>query len=237
MEDEGGSRAVALVPGAGCTERLWAAQLPELSAIADVHHVEHRRSEDVVELAAAALAALPPRFALAGMSMGGMVALEITRQAPDRVERLALLNTRARAETPEEQAARPRIIAMAERDGIEPLIDFAWPRMASERRRDDRELRATFEEMMRDTGVEGIVRQQRVLLSVPGYESLLASIRVPTLVLASAGDLAAPADEALAMAEAIPGAQFVTVEGGHLSPLEAPADVTAALLRWMEASG
>src|SRR5205809_3821515 len=105
---------ILLVPGLNCSPRLYSPQIPALWRFGPVTVADHTRDDTMAAIAARILAAAPPRFALAGLSMGGYIALEMLRQAPDRVLRLALLDTGARADSPEQRERRLRLIAMAE---------------------------------------------------------------------------------------------------------------------------
>jgi pimeloyl-ACP methyl ester carboxylesterase len=182
------------------------------------------------------LAAAPPRFALAGLSMGGYVALEIVRQAPDRVTRLALLDTGARADTPEATAKRHANIALAEAGRFIDVIDPQFPLYVHPSRANDHALKADYLAMCHDVGPKAYVRQQKAIMARVDSRPLLSTIRCPTLVLVGAEDAATPLILSEEMAAGISGAQLVTVaDCGHLSTIERPEAVTDALIAWMRA--
>src|SRR5215471_2074505 len=122
------SLPILLVPGLTCTARLYAAQIPALWPYGPVTVVDHRQDDDIAAIAKRVLDNAPPRFALAGLSMGGYVAFAMMRQAPERIAKLALLDTQARADTPEQKAGRETQIAMAQTGRLNELVDLSIPR-------------------------------------------------------------------------------------------------------------
>jgi pimeloyl-ACP methyl ester carboxylesterase len=225
---------LVLVPGLAASARLYGAQLPELWRRGPVTVADHTRGETMAEIARRVLAAAPPRFALAGLSMGGYVAFELLRQAPERVARLALLDTTARPDRPEQSEARRAQIARAERGELRAVIDDLYALVVAPDRRDDAPLRALVHAMAQDVGAEAYVRQQRAIVARPDSRSQLAAIRCPTLVLVGEHDALTPPALAVEMADGIDGARLVVVPGsGHLSTLERPGAVTDALLAWL----
>jgi pimeloyl-ACP methyl ester carboxylesterase len=192
------------------------------------------RDDRIDAMAARLLASAPPRFALAGLSMGGYVAFEVIRQAPERVLRLALLDTIARVDTPETLSGREQQIELASDGGFDELIESIYPFVVHPSRHDDLGLRETIAHMALEVGPEAFVRQQRAIMGRADSRATLARIRCKTLVLAGDSDLLAPPDEAAAMARSIEGARLVIVEQcGHVSTLEQPHAVTAALENWL----
>ncbi len=225
---------LALVPGSGCDERLFAPQVEALGGTVRVHLVENTDQPRIDRLAGAALARLPDRFALAGLSQGGLVALEIVRQAPERVTGLALLDTLPGPGLRVDRLRHRLAIAMLAARAHRPIDRIMWPRYVAPAHLDDADLHAVVRAMMRANGTRGLINQQRIFLTRPDYRPLLPEITVPTLVLVGDQDTLAPVEAAVATAEAIPDADLVTVPGsGHLTTLEAPAAVTAALQHWL----
>ena len=219
-----------LVPGLLCSARLYAPQVTALWPLGPVTVADHRRDADVAAIAARILADAPPRFALAGLSMGGYVAFAMLRQAPERIVRLALLDTSARPDTPEQSAARETFIAMAEAGQLAAVVDTLAPRFLHRDRRTDATLNRVIRDMAADTGVAAFVRQQRAIMTQPDSRPQLASIACPTLVLVGEGDELTPPSLAQEIAAGIAGARLVTVPAcGHLSTLEKPEAVMAAL--------
>jgi pimeloyl-ACP methyl ester carboxylesterase len=225
---------IVLVPGLLCSPRLFAEQVPELWRFGPVLVADHTRDDRMAAIAARLLAAAPPRFALAGLSMGGYVALEIMRQAPRRVARLALLDTSARPDTPEQTERRRAQIALTESGRFGEIADMQYPLLVHRSREEDGELRRLVRLMAAETGPAGFVRQQTAIMGRPDSRPHLAGIACPTLVLVGAADELTPPDRSEEMARAIPGARLVVVSGsGHLSPLERPPQVTRALVEWL----
>jgi pimeloyl-ACP methyl ester carboxylesterase len=182
------------------------------------------------------LAEAPETFALAGLSMGGYLALEVVRQAPERVTRLALLDTNARADTDEQRRNREREIALAEGGRFREACDARWEKSVHPDRLADPELRQIYDLMAEETGPEVFVRQLRAIMSRRDSRPMLPEIRVPTLILVGEEDELTPPEQAREMAGLIPGATLVTVPAcGHLSTLERPRKVAEALAAWLKA--
>jgi len=227
---------IVLVPGLLCSPRLYGEQLPALWRCGPVMIADHTREESMAAIARRLLAVAPSRFALVGLSMGGYLSFEIMRQAPDRVVRLALLDTSARADTPEQSERRRTQIVLARGGRFAEIPDAQFPLWVHPARANDEALRRIVRLMAEDTGAEAFVRQQTAILTRPDSRSGLAAIRCPTLVLVGDGDQSTPPDRAAEIVRGIAGAGFVTVpDCGHLSTLERPAEVTRALLEWLEA--
>jgi len=183
------------------------------------------------------LAAAPPRFALAGLSMGVIIALELVRQAPARVARLALLDGRAVQDDEETKASRRSYIEMA-RSGrfMEITRDHILARLILPKHREDRALVETILGMAEVTGPEIFIRQETALVERADYRPLLPQIRCPTLIVVGADDAITPLPFAEEMARGIAGARLEIVpDCGHLSTLERPAETSALLESWLRA--
>jgi pimeloyl-ACP methyl ester carboxylesterase len=154
------SQDLLLIPGLLCTAELYAPQMAELSSVARVQVANHATTDSMAGIAATILAAAPARFALCGLSMGGYLALEIMRQAPERVTRLALLDTNAKADTPERVQVRHAQVATAEQEGFGPGLKTLVPLLIHPRRLSDSALVGTIERMALQTGVTHFARQQ-----------------------------------------------------------------------------
>jgi pimeloyl-ACP methyl ester carboxylesterase len=230
------SQPVVLVPGLNCSPRLYAAQMPALWRFGPVTVADHSRDDTMGAIVRRILGSAPPRFALAGLSMGGYVALEIVRQAADRVVRLALLDTGSRDDPAEMQAKRRVNIAAAEAGRFDEIVDAQFPLYVHPARASDAALKAAYLAMCHDVGPQAYIRQQKAIMSRADQRPLLPAIRCPTMVLVGAQDEATPPALSQEMAAAIPGARLVTVpECGHLSTMERPDAVTAELVAWMNA--
>lgn len=228
------SLPIVLIPGLLCSPRLYAEQLPALWRFGAVTVADHTRDDSVGGIARRLLAAAPPRFALVGLSMGGYTAFEVMRAAPDRVVRLALLDTSARPDLPEQGERRRAQIALARGGRFAEVLDPLFQSWVPPSHRTDATLRHVVQLMAEETGPDAFVRQITAIMTRPDSRPGLAAIRCPTLVLVGDKDEATPPERAAEIADGIPGARLVAVpESGHLSPLEQPAHVTRALVEWL----
>jgi len=226
---------VVLVPGLNCSARLYAEQIPSLWRFGPVVVADHTRDDSMAAIAARILAAAPPRFALVGLSMGGYIALTMLREAPDRVDRLALLDTSARPETPEQTARRKPQIALAESGRFAEVPPLQFPVFVHRNRQNDDALRQRVRMMAEETGAEAFLRQQKAIMTRGDARPLLGSIACPTLVLVGEGDELTPLPLSQEITAGIVGSRLVVVpDCGHLSTMERPEAVTQALMEWMQ---
>ena len=229
------SLPIVLIPGLLCSPRLYGEQLPELWRFGPLFIADHTRDDSLEGIAQRILMAAPRRFALVGLSMGGYIAFAIMRSSPDRVARLALLDTSARADTPEQSDRRRAQIALARDARFGEVLDQFFPVWVHPSRRDDEMLRRIVQRMAEETGPDAFVRQLTAIMTRRDSRPDLAAIRCPTLVLVGDGDSATPPERAAEIASAIPASRLVTIpECGHLSTLERPQHVTRALSEWLE---
>lgn len=226
---------LVLVPGLSCNAALYAPQWPALADGRPILVADHARDETLSAIVQRLLAAAPPRFALCGLSMGGYIAFEVLRQAPERVTRLALLDTSARPATPETNLPREQMIALAEKGAFDNVTTLLWQKLVAPARLADEPLRLLVRRMADEVGVDGFVRQQKAIMQRPDSRPVLAGLSIAVLVLVGAEDEITPVAEARDMAGlAGARARLAIVPGcGHLSTLEAPEAVTAELLRWL----
>jgi pimeloyl-ACP methyl ester carboxylesterase len=227
------------LPGLATTGRLFEAEIAALSPFAEASVADTTRHDNLPEMAAEILASAPPCFALCGLSMGGYLAFEVIRQAPDRVERLALLDTQARPDTPEATAKRLRLIGLAKSGAFEEaLTELGWQNLVATTRSSDDSLEAIIYGMAEEIGPEAFVRQERAIIARADSRPLLPMISCPTLVLVGDDDRITPPPLAQEMAAAIPRARLVEVpDCGHLSALERPEAVSEALREWLRGGG
>ncbi len=227
---------LVLLPGLLCDAALWAPQAAALSDIADPWVADLSRDDSLAAMARRVLSAAPARFALAGLSMGGYLAQEIMRQSPQRVTRLALLDTSARADTPERAAQRRGFIELAQKGQFKGITPRMLPVYLHPDHLTDEAITGAVLAMAGRIGKEGYLRQQRAIMNRPDGREDLKRIAVPTLVLCGRDDQATPYEHNAEIARLIPGATFVAIEHcGHISTLEKPAEVTAAMRRWLAA--
>jgi pimeloyl-ACP methyl ester carboxylesterase len=223
-----------LVPGLLCSPRLYAGQLPALWRFGPVTVASHHHDESLAAMARRLLAAAPPRFALAGLSMGGYLAFEIMRQAGHRVTRLALLNTSARPDTAERSQRRRDQIALTQEGLFSEVVESLCQRWVPAARRGDAALHQVIRLMAGETGPAAFIRQQTAIMNRPDSRPDLAAIGCPALVVAGADDEVATPAHAAEIADQIPRARLVVIpDCGHLSALEQPAAVTQALVSWL----
>jgi pimeloyl-ACP methyl ester carboxylesterase len=219
------------LPGLLCTPRLYAAQLAAVWAFGPVMVANHTRDDTVGAIARRALATAPPRFALIGLSMGGYISLEIMRQAPERVAKLALLDTSARPDTPEQSALRRDLVARARSASMSDIADLTLPNLVAPQHLADESLLRVIRVMAEEVGAEAFERQQNAIMSRPDSRPTLGAIRCPTLVLVGEQDTLTPPDRAQEIAAGISGSRLVTVPRcGHVSTLERPDEVSRALV-------
>ena len=219
---------LVFLPGLICDHRLWRDVIDGLSDKIAPMVADLRLDESIADMAARTLAAAPQRFALAGLSMGGYVAFEIMRQAPERVTHLALLDTSARADTPERSETRRKGIEMVNQGkfiGVSKglLSNLIAPHYLGT------PLAKEVQAMSERVGQDAYIRQQKAILGRIDSLPSLKNIAVPTLVGVGALDKMTPPDLAAEMADAIPGAELVEFpDAAHLPTMENPAPVIEA---------
>ena len=227
-----------LLPGLICDDRLWAAQVEALADHDPVAVPGYPGARSLAAMAEHSLALAPPTFSLAGHSMGGRVALEILRMAPQRVERLALLDTGVHPPSEGEAAKRRALLEVARTEGIEAMVDLWLPPMVHPDRRGDAAFMAPLRAMAAAGGAERYADQIAAMIDRPDPLPLLPRIDCPTLIGVGRQDEWSPVEQNREIATVIPGADFVIFEDcGHMAPVEAPDQVSAALRRWLEAGG
>lgn len=224
-----------LLPGLICDARIWAPQAEALRGAREVHAVAgYGEADSLGAMAESVLAEAPERFALAGHSMGGRVALEVFRRAPERVERLALVSTGTHLPKPKEAEGRFKLLERGVEQGMDALIDAWLPPMVWEPNRLIPGLMDTMTQMCADMGLDAYERQIRALLARPEVEGLLATIACPTLVATGRHDEWAPPAQHEGIAAKIPGSRLIIIEdAGHMVPLERPQSMTDALVSWL----
>ncbi|SEF85183.1 alpha/beta fold hydrolase [Bosea lathyri] len=226
---------LVLIPGLSCNAGLYAQQWPALATGRQIMVADHASDATLAAIAGRLLANAPERFALCGLSMGGYVAFEVIRQAPQRVTRLALLDTSAKPATPETNAPREQMIALAQKGAFDNVTTLLWQRLVAPSRLTDEPLRLLVRQMADEIGADGFVRQQRAIMGRPDSRPDLSGIAIPTLVMVGEEDLITPPAEAQEIAQGIgTSAKLAVLPGsGHLSTLEAPEAATRQLLGWL----
>lgn len=226
---------VVFLPGLLCDTQLWQPQVDGLAERIRPWVADLTRDDTMAGMARRVLGEAPfEKFALAGLSMGGYVAMEVMRQAPGRVERLALLDTQARAETPEARERRLALIALAHQGKFPTVIERLLPLELHAPHLEDARLVGIIKSMARNVGLEAYLRQQNALLHRADSRASLAGIACPTLVLCGEHDQLTPRERHDEMAAMIRGATLVVLpECGHMSTLEKPLETNRALQAWL----
>jgi pimeloyl-ACP methyl ester carboxylesterase len=228
------SRHLVLLPGLLCDAALWRHQVEHLKDFVEVQVADLTQDKDIPAMAERVLAAAPATFALAGLSMGGYVAQEIMRQAPERVERLALVDTNARADTEEQHKSRLELIKLAEMGTFKGVSPRLLPNLIAPSRINDPAVAGVVMEMAERVGQQAFKRQQEAIMRRKDGRGDLEAIRVLTLVLAGRQDVLCPPKLQEEMAEHLPNAKLVLVEDcGHLVSLERPEATTALFRYWL----
>jgi pimeloyl-ACP methyl ester carboxylesterase len=223
-----------LLPGLLNDARLWHYQISGLSDVASPTVADLTVAHSISTLASMALNQAPAgRFALAGLSMGGYVALEIMRQAPGRISALALLDTSARPDTAQATEGRRNLMQLAETN-FPAVTDTLLPRLVHPSRLTDTSIVTTIRAMAESIGKDAFLRQQRAIIARIDSRPFLAQIQCPTLVLCGREDVITPIEVHQELSSAIPNSSLTIIEEcGHLSTLDRPQQVTDALRKWL----
>jgi pimeloyl-ACP methyl ester carboxylesterase len=223
-----------LLPGLLCDAAMWNHQANYLAEVAEITIADFTRSDSMAGMAEAALSAVRGNFALAGLSMGGYVALEIMRRAPERVTRLALLDTSPRSDT-EEQTERRYQLMQLTRDGkFDEVLAIFLSLLIHPDRMQDKGLCKEIGEMNRRIGPEAYLRQQKAIMGRPDSRDDLGRITCPTLVLCGRHDALTPLEIHEELVSRIPNSRLAIIEDcAHISTMEQPQAVTVMLRDWL----
>lgn len=218
---------VVLVTGQLLTAAVWQPLLPAL-ADHDVLIADNHSAETIADYAQRLLDEAPPRFALVAHAMGGFIAFEVLRRAPERVARLVLISTLASADGPAQTARRQGYIDLVEAGKFDAVVEERIPILFPPNRRNDPELLRIARQMAAETGAETFLRQQRALMARIDSRPGLPEITAPTLLIWGDGDGITSLEQHEEMAALIPGARLAVIAGaGHLPMLEEPEQVAA----------
>jgi len=232
---------VLFLPGLACDQEVWRRPSRQVSEVAIVGVVDYGGSDSIQKMAEAALRRAPDSFALVGHSMGGRVAFEIVRRAPERVAGMALLDTAYRSFVPgkvgeQERAERLRLVDLARSQGMRAMARDWVQKMVHPSRLSDEALIWSIVEMFARKSAEIFARQIKALLERPDATPVLSTIRCPTLVLCGREDSWSLPLTHRQIAARIPRSKLAIIENcGHMAPMERPGQVTAALLTWLGA--
>ncbi len=230
--------ALVLLPGLLNDKRVFGPQIAALRSRADIVAPELWHVDSIAAMVDVVLEQAPPTFALAGFSMGGYVALEVFRRAPKRVRRLALIDTTARAETPEGRKRRQALVEQTKLGRWRGITQVMLPMLIHPDRLKDKALVGVLQGMAMTVGADGYANQQRAIMARRDNMKLLPRVNVPTIVIAGRDDEVLPPAFSEELAAGIKGSRLIVLERcGHVAPLEQPAGVTAALREWLLAGG
>lgn len=224
--------SLILLPGLASNEALWSAQRQALAPWSPRVTDVHSREDNIPAMAAALLHEHAGPLVLCGASMGGMIAMEAARQAPDRIAGLALLGTDARPDSPEMIQLRTNAIALFAqgrvREVIEPNIAFAFhPDNAPA-------LAGSYLEFVLAAGAEQLIRQNRAVIARPDARVHLPRVRCPVLVMCGDADQLTPPERSREIASLVPHARLVMVPRcGHMLTMERPEVVNEVLAEWL----
>lgn len=227
--------SIILIPGLGTSSRTYSHILPALWKHSSVTIANQTEDASIEAIAKRILVTAPPRFALIGHSMGGYIAFEILRQEPNRVAKLALLNTSARPDNDEAKEKRKKQIEKVEKGNFAEIIEGALPAFVHPSHKEDKNLQEIITAAHYDAGAEAYIRQQTAIMGRKDSRPDLKNINIPTLVLTGDDDKLLPLELSQEIAASIPGAKLIIVtECGHMSPLEKPQAVSNALTEWLD---
>lgn len=225
---------LVLVPGLLCDAAMWEHQSRYLSEAADIKIADVAHSETMIGMAEAVLTMAPEKFALAGLSMGGYVSLEIMRRAPERVTKLALLDTSARSDTELQTTMRHHFIQLTREGRFEEVIATVLALIVHPDRGQDKQLCNNIKEMNRRVGPEIFLRQQAAIMGRQDSRNDLSRIECPNLILCGRQDALTPLEVHEEMSSRIPKVHLAIIEDcGHMSTMERPQAVTALLRDWL----
>jgi pimeloyl-ACP methyl ester carboxylesterase len=230
----GNTTTLYLLPGLMCDAEVWTHQQAHLAGLARIIVPDLRGFDTLPAMAEYILKRAPDHYAVAGHSMGGRVALELWKLAPERIEKLALLETGAGPLAKGEAVKRQALIDLALAGGMQAVAETWLPPLLHPARRRDKRLVNAITAMITRTRVADFVKQMQALIHRPDATGYLQHIQCTTLLLAGGYDALYPVEQHEQMQRLLPHAELVTLDdAGHMAPMETPEAVTAALREWL----
>jgi|SRR5699024_6159066 len=225
---------LVLIPGTLCNERLWESQVIHLQEIADVHIGNIFQDDSIEGMASRILKETKGDFFLAGLSLGGMVAIEIMKQAPERVKKLALLDTNPEGPTQKQIETWERFINLSENGQFNSITkDYLLPGLLSEQNQ-TLEKQNIVIQMANEVGKETMKKQMTALTHRPNVKNVLQQIKIPTLVIVGENDITCPPSMSEEIARNISKSELKIIKNaGHLVTLEEPNEVSKLLKSWL----
>jgi pimeloyl-ACP methyl ester carboxylesterase len=222
------------VPGLLNTRALYNAQIQHLSPYANFYIGDHTRHSTMPEIAHAILQAAPPTFSLIGLSMGGYISMEILRQAPTRVNKLVLMDTSARGDTPEQTTKRQAFMKSSLSGHFRGVTRQLMKTFVHPRHHQNRLVSDVIYDMALEVGRDAFIRQQNAIIHRIDSRESLRAITCPTHIICGADDSLTPPALAQEMADLIPNATLSLIpDCGHLPPLESPDEVSEILFKFL----
>jgi len=223
-----------LLPGLLCDAPVFGKLVPLLEDVADIHIPNFFGLDSIETMAEHVLAQAPQRFSMLGFSMGGRVAMEVIRRAPERIDRLLLLDTGTHAATQAELPERHLLVKMGHEQGMEAVASRWLPPMLHPDRRNDPAFMGPLTEMVCRAGADVHDKQIQAQITRPDAAPVLPGIKCPTYVITGRQDEWSNVARHAVIAAAIPGSKLVVLEdSGHFTPLEAPQALAAAMREWL----
>lgn len=228
---------ILFIPGLLCTKAIFEAQFDAFDGIASCHVADTTGRDNITAMAQAALDEMSQKniseFAVLGFSMGGYVALEILRLAPQRITGLALVSTSSRPDTDEKREARQALIELSKIGKFKGVTPRLLPRFFSPTALQDERKTTTVLKMGEEIGQKNFMHQQAAIMSRIDQRPHLGQITQPSVVICGTEDVLTPPEESQESASLLPNAQLHLLDGiAHMSTLEAPEAVNEALLAW-----
>ena len=224
---------ILFVPGLLCTDVIFTSQFEALNGHATCHVADTRQMTTITAMAEKALEQMSGNFAVLGFSMGGYVALEIARLAPERLTGIALLSTSAKADTDEKRQARQELVNLSKIGKFKGVTPRLLPRFFSETALHDTAKTEIVLKMGADIGQENFMMQQQAIMSRRDQRDILGNLTMPSVVMCGTKDVLTPPSESQEMADLLPNAELHLFDDvAHMATLEAPELVNDALLEW-----
>lgn len=225
---------LVLVAGQLMTEQLWAPVLPLLPADIDVRFADIGQDDSIEKMAERLLDTMPPLFDLAGFAMGGFVAFEVLRRAPERVRSLMLMSTLAEADTEVQRERRRGYSKLVEAGSFDDVVEQRIPILLNRDAQENKAIVVTIQAMAQATGAETFLRQQTAILDRIDSRPTLAEIDCPTLVIRGNDDGITSENHQRQMTDTIPGSDAMCIaDCGHTIPLEAPVHTAQLITDWL----
>jgi len=223
------------VPGLLCTGALFTQQVAALEGRASCHIADTRGMDSISAMAEKCLSDIDGEFALLGFSMGGYVAIEVARQAPERVRGLALVSTMAKPDTEEKRAQRQGLVELSQIGKFKGVTPRLLPRFFSKSALADESKTQIAIQMGEEVGKDNFILQQSAIMARRDGRSTLEHFDKPSIVICGTEDVLTPPEESVEMAELLPNSQLHLLEGiGHMSTIEAPDTISDLLVEWYD---